>query len=336
LIPYFDTFNRPSSFKEQDLQELVCSKTTDKIKVRIVEINQFDPEVLCEYFRFHYTGEVSFNFNPTGQLVNPFNPTPFAFTIYEIADYFQDESMMDFCIEFIAKNINKNNFLKAWKISKLQEDCKKFLADLSKKKDPLFKLREIHSEEVLSHIQELSYENFNEFAALMLENSKKSESMFDTNFHHFSKEQMLFVVMEFVERNEIASESKIMDFVEVFNWSVFDYCAKKNFYELLVQSDIKAENLGQIHEKFFGHKLPTVNEKRAKIKRKIELISKASDNNFGERNSDAGPFQFGRVENNALNRKLIKLTTEEWNNEQKLAEVCLKMKAVEDEIAKSQ
>ena len=38
FIPYFDTFNRPSAFKEQDLQELVCSKTTDKIKVRIIEM----------------------------------------------------------------------------------------------------------------------------------------------------------------------------------------------------------------------------------------------------------------------------------------------------------
>jgi len=336
FIPYFDTFNRPSAFKEQDLQELVCSKTTDKIKVRIIEINQFDPDVLCEYFRFHYTKEISFTFNPTGKVVNPFNPTPFAFQIYEIADYFQDEDMLDMCIEYLAKNINKNNFLKAWKIARLQEECKKFLKDLTKKKDPLFKLREIHSEEVLSNIQQLSYENFNEFAALMLENSKTSESMFDTKFHHFSKEQMLFVVTEFVERNDIASEPKIMGFVDVFNWSVFDYCAKKNFYELLVESDIKSEKLGQIYEKFFGHKLPTANEKRAKIKRKIELISKASDNKFGERNSDAAPFQFGQVENHTLHKKLIKLTNEEWDNEQKLAEVCLKIKAVEDEIAKPQ
>ena len=290
---------------------------------------------MCEYFRFHYTEEVNFTFNPTGKVVNPFNPTPFAFQVYEIADYFQDENMLDMCIEYLAKNINKNNFLKAWKIARLQDDCKKFLQDLTKKKDPLFKLREIHSEEVLSNIQQLSYESFNEFAALMLENSKTTESMFDTKFFHFSKEQMLFVVTEFVERNDIASENKIMEFVDVFNWSVFDYCSKKNFYKLLVESDIKSEKLGRIHEIFFGHKLPTANEKRAKIKRKIELISKASDNTFGERNSDAAPFQFGQVENHStLHKKLIKLTTEEWNNERKLAEVCLKIKDVEDEIAK--
>ena len=109
---------------------------------------------------------------------------------------------------------------------------------------------------------------------LMLEKWNYSESKPEKAFQHFSEGQMIFVFTQYVERNHITSDSKLMEFIEIFNWAIFDYHAVKNFFEFLTASELKWETSSKIHQHFFGIELLTTKRKREKMKRKIEFISR--------------------------------------------------------------